>query len=317
LIAPTGHGGFPSGGAGPAGPYFPYFGIKETQASLFAEKLRYFDHYLKRIDNGFEREAPIYLYVMNKGWRAEREWPLARAVNKRLYLAADNALQNEAAAETARDEYRVDFSTDSRGQGANRWNFGIAGLKEPLQGTEQDKKRLLYTSAPLAEDMEVTGHPQVELQLSSSAPDGDVFVYLEEVDATGTALFVTDGQLRASFATLRPIQSVLPAQAKVRVGPNLPWHGYTRADRIAAPFADGAQRRLTIDLMPTSFVFRKGHRIRIAIAGADWPTFALHPQLAPQNDPVAAAGSAPTLGVHRGGSTASFVQLPVVASIAQ
>ena len=62
--------------------------------------------------------------------------------------------------------------------------------------------------------------------------------------------------------------------------------------------------------MPTSCVFKQGHRLRITIAGADWPTFALNPALAPKNDPSAVTRS-PTYGVHRGVDM-SFVELPVI-----
>ena len=54
-----------------------------------AEKLRFFDRYVRGIRNGFEREPPVLIYVMGKGWRREDEWPLRRA--RRLAMSLDTA----------------------------------------------------------------------------------------------------------------------------------------------------------------------------------------------------------------------------------
>jgi len=59
-------------------------------------------------------------------------------------------------------------------------------------------------------------------------------------------------------------------------------------------------------------VFRKGHRIRVAVACADTPTFRLHPKLSPKNTPDAPDNRVPTITVHRGGSRPSRIELPVI-----
>ena len=55
--------------------------------------------------------------------------------------------------------------------------------------------------------------------------------------------------------------------------PALPYHGYRQADHDPAPLADGRTVRLEFDLMPVSWVFKAGHRIRLSLAGADEGTF--------------------------------------------
>lgn len=306
LFAPTAHSGFPSGRA-TGGPYWKHFGLTLSEVDMNEEKLRFFDRYLKGIDNGIDREPPVHIYVMGKGWRAEREWPLRRAKPARYYFGADRALNTDRS-KRGQDNFKVDLSHDSRTAGANRWNFRVASSRTLLgAGTGG---RLAFESMPLESDMEVTGHPIVQLAVSSSAPDGDFFVYLEDVAPDGTALRVTDGQLRASFAALESEDRISTTPFDVK--PELPWHGFRESQRNAAVFANGRIAKLTIDLMPTAWTFRAGHRLRIAIAGADWPTFQLNPSLAPGNDP-ARVKTPPEFVVHRGGAELSWVELPVIA----
>jgi predicted acyl esterase len=69
---------------------------------------------------------------------------------------------------------------------------------------------------------------------------------------------------------------------------------------------------LLIDLYPTSWVFREGHRIRLAVAAADYPTFRLHPKLSPANDPNDPRNIVPTITVHRTEVHRSWLELPVI-----
>jgi putative CocE/NonD family hydrolase len=306
MMAPTAHNGFPVDGRG-GGPYFAHLGDTTTVgASMDREKLRFFDRYLKGVDNGFEREPPVMIYVMGKGWRAEATWPLKREVRTPFYLDDGGGL-GRGAPKAGTDAYKVDYTADSRSGGANRWNYGITGATTELRFTESDAKRLSYTSTPLAADMEVTGHPVVHLAISSSAPEGDVFAYLEEVDEAGVARQVADGVLRANFNRLKPNDDML-AVATIKAKPALPWHGFRQADYQAAPLAGGRTVELTFDLMPTSWVFRKGRRIRVSIAGADHPSFRIHPALSANDDPATATPV--TLTVHRGAG--SYIDLPVI-----
>ena len=76
--------------------------------------------------------------------------------------------------------------------------------------------------------------------------------------------------------------------------------------------ADGKIVELVIDLLPTSWTFKQGHRIRLAITGANWPDFQLHPKLSPANDPEAADNIVPTINVHRGPVYQSVLELPII-----
>jgi len=118
---------------------------------------------------------------------------------------------------------------------------------------------------------------------------------------------VSDGQLRASFERIVPEDGISTAAFDVQ--PALPWHGFRRSDRNPNVFAAGRIARLKFDLMPTAWVFARGHRIRIAIAGADSPTFELHPLLAGAKQ---AGLPPPMFDIHRGSNEGSYVELPIV-----
>ncbi len=308
MMAPVGHGGLPAE-AGDAiyrsGPYLALFGDKlSTNEVMNREKLAFFDHYVRGLANGFDRRPPVLLYVMGKGWRYERAWPIARARPLRLALAGGNLLV-PGRAEPGADRFQTDLATSSLSKGANRWNFALSTAKEPMTFYGSPDSRLNYLTAPLGADTEVTGHPLVDLVFSSDTAESDVFAYLEDVAPDGTSLIVTEGQLRANYHRLKA-GGVHP-MAK----PALPWQGFAEADYQPAPLAGGRKLTLRFDLMPTSWVFRKGHRIRLSFAGADWPSFALHPGLSPANNPRSPGTRAPMWTVYRGPSL-SAITLPVV-----
>jgi predicted acyl esterase len=307
MMAPTGHGGFPGDieEIYRAGPYFKLFGDIATRATLNNEKLRFFDYYLRGINNDFDKTPPVLIYVMGGGWRAEQEWPLKRQVASDFYFGEAGELSRSPGPRGS-DRYQVDLAADSRSHGANRWNYGISAASEPMDFTESDRKRKSYTTAPLTTDMEVTGHPLLTLQLSSDAANADIFVYLEDVAPDGQVLLVSEGQLRANYPQQRPIQEILGGvQHALTVRPELPWHGYRSGDFVADVLRDGQPRTFTLDLMPTSWLFKTRHRIRVSLAGADAPSFPLHPSLA------AGGNQSPIWMIFRGES-ASRITLPVI-----
>ncbi len=300
------------------GPFWSYFGEDEEKvlAGFDIERLRFFDRYLKDIQNGIDKEPPIYLYVMNSGhWRFENEWPLKRQVVTPYYFSDAHQLSPQRDGDGS-DKYRADFTQDSRysENKGNRW-LGMMGTvpKELPIRTEKDKQCLTYTTTVLQSDTEVTGHPIADLWVSSTADYGDFFVYLEDIDATGRSLLVTEGCLRAGFADLYDDDEMIFSGATgIEVLPELPWHGYERAEYRDKILAGGKAVRLYFDLQPTSWVFRKGHRIRVSVACADWPTFRLHEKLAPTNNPNHPDNRIPTVTVYRDEQHPTRILLPII-----
>jgi len=293
---------------------FMYNDFGAETPDLLAERLRFFDHYLKAVDNGIEHDPPVLIYNMHgDGWRSESEWPLARQVETQFYLGSGNKLSDAESAEGA-DSREMNLRHDRR-YGTNlssRWT-GLFAI--PPQGapdmTAQDADSICYTSNSLESDMEVTGHPIVRLWVSASSADADFFVYLEDVDDTGRSMMVTEGQLRSGWAALQDINT--PTDCDIEVLPDLPWHGYEKDQYQPGLLANGRIVELVIDLQPTSWTFKAGHSIRLAVTGANWPDFQLNPVLSPKNDPEADDNIKPTIQIHRGASHRSSIMLPVIS----
>jgi putative CocE/NonD family hydrolase len=125
---------------------------------------------------------------------------------------------------------------------------------------DEDVKALTYTSPPLESDLEMTGSPTVYLHVSSDHEDGAFHVYLEDVSSDGQVTYLTEGLLRGIHRKMRD-----PTEA-----PFVPlgvYHSFLKAD--AAPLVPGEVTEIGITLLPFSTVFRKGHSLRVAIAGHD------------------------------------------------
>jgi len=297
-------------------PYLKYLEDNPDMVSrgIKTETLRFFDHYLKGVDNGIDREPPVALYVMGKGMRTENEWPLQRAQDTKYFFAGGNAMA-VAAGRPGKDVFRADLSHDSSfgaGKG-NRWKMYVM-LYEVPDRAEFDKKTMTYTTAPLEKDVEVTGHPVMDIWVSSTAADGDFFVFVSDVTEDGKAVLVTEQPMRAGFAGLKDINKMIRrGETGTEVLPKLPWHGYEKADYNPNVFSGGKIVNLKFDLQPTSWVFKKGHRIRVAIAAADWPTFPLNPAVSPNDNPADPANIIPDITFYRDAEHQSGIILPVVA----
>lgn len=283
----------------------PWTHTMMTHFDFAAEHLRWWDYWLKGIDNGILQEDPVHYYVVGApeatAWRSARSWPLPTEKRTPFWMGPQRSLDRVApkgaapkgaapkGANIGRDDLKVDYSVTVSSD--PRW-----GLNQEIpEMSAHDAKSLTWTTPPLPAAVEVTGHPVAHLWISSSATDADVFVYLEEVDPDGKAHYVSEGMLRVSNrATGDPGYNMI----------GLPHHPGFRRDQ--KPLVPGEPVELAIDLYPTSRLFAAGHRIRITVAGADREN-ARTPQLTP----------APTLTVWRQPGRASWVDLPVIDSPSQ
>ena len=149
--------------------------------------------------------------------KSAREFYFDEGASGSIDSVNDGGLTTDRVREGA-DDYAVDYVTSSGIN--NRWTETAGGASSFVEPSYQDMqtndaRSLTYTSAVLEAEIEVTGHPVVHLWISSSAADGDFFVYLEEVESTGRSIYLTEGQLRASHRRL--------AEAPYD-NAGLPWH---------------------------------------------------------------------------------------------
>lgn len=263
---------------------------KNFDLDFGAEAHRWFDYWLKGIDNGIMDEHPIHYYLLGtatKGaWRNADSWPLKNVERKNFCFGP--ILQTEPPSSSEEfDTYRVDYSTTT---GAlSRWSAVNWAHKYPNMRSN-DAKALTYTTVPLEAPVQVVGHAVAHLWLRTSAPDLDVFVYLEEVDEEGNSTYVTEGNLRASHR-------ILGNAAFENL--DLPWHNHFRTELKEIPAEEPVE--LVFDLLPTAFMFSKGRRIRLAVTFADADNFDT-----PLIDP------APVVKLLRDKRHPSFIELPLV-----
>ena len=284
VVGPWNHGGGQN-----ASPYQTADSQRVMQAY---EWVRFFDHYLKGVDTGLDAEKLCYYYTVGEEkWKVTGTWPVAGTKMMRWYLDESNALSpNAPQAASGEDRYTVNF--DATTGEKNRWHTQVGGPVYYPDRAEEEKKLLTYTSVPLAADTEITGHAIVDLFVTSTHTDGAFFVYLEDVNEQGIVTYLTEGELRALH---RKISSDSPPYKTL-----VPYHSFKKRD--ASPLVPGQLAELKFGLQPTSVLIRKGHRLRIAIAGHDKNTFARIP-----------AEGSPTVTVARNKRNASWVDLPVVA----
>jgi putative CocE/NonD family hydrolase len=275
----------------------PYSGGDATRFALQDELLHFLDATVgQRTDAALAADARVHYYTMGaEQWRTADSWP-PTATSTAMYFAADHVLSRTPPADAlGADHYTVDFSV---GTGTRtRWNTLMGRRLRTPYPDRTDRDQLLphYDSAPVASDVEVTGHPLAHLTVRSTASDGAFFVYLEDVWPDGHVTMVTEGQLRA-------------LHRKVSDAPRPYWtagayHTFRRED--AQLLVPGEVATLDFELEPTSYVFKRGHRMRISVAGADRDHFARVP--ADSAQPV-------IVTIERSATFDSHVVLPIVGS---
>ena len=217
---------------------------------LVPEMTRWWDRWLKGTDNGVDRDPPIVLFVRRPtppapdlatyrgGWRFEPGWPLERSRDLTFALGKSAAIGREG---EGPDSLQI------RGDvGWTGWISCAGGLPwgQPIDQRADEAYSLVYDWDVLEEDLEILGHPRVTVGLRSSVPIAYLSAKLCDVHPDGTSQLVTRGLLNLTHRTSR---------------------------EHPEPLVPGEAIEVTMELEVTSWVFEPGHRIRLDIAGADWP----------------------------------------------
>lgn len=262
----------------------------EAVLDATALEIRWFDYWLKGKQNGIPQSAPVRIFVMGDNrWRDEHQWPLVRARQKVLYLSSGpNAntprgggrLDDAKPAQAAVDEYVYDPQNPVPSLHGPAL-FVIPTDQRPL-AERQDI--LVYQTEPLAERMEITGNPTVELFAASSAPDTDFFARLIDVAPDGLARDVSLGMVRARYR-----------------------RGLDKPELIEP----GEIVKYTIRMNPTSNAFLPGHRLRLDITSSDFPNYDRNHNTAADQNADAVLERA-TQTIHHGSAHASRIILPWV-----
>ncbi len=241
----------------------------DAVVDLNAIHVRFFDQWLKGIDTGQDRDRKVRLFVMGDNeWRDEDVWPPAGTVETPFYfhsggsantISGDGTLScDPPAKEEPADTYTYDPDNPTPSvPDLSALPFGDVPLDNRWKLDRDDV--LVYTSMPLTEDVEITGHPFVMLHGESDCPDTDWHVALCDVHPDGRSEHLVTGLLRAAY----------------RDG----------LEATPTPIEPGKIYEYRIELMATSNVFKAGHSIRVTVASASWPGSARNPNTnAPAGD---------------------------------
>jgi putative CocE/NonD family hydrolase len=236
---------------------------------LNAAALRFYDHYLKGLANGVDKDPAVRLFVMvppDRGttgsgfWVTGNTFPLpgTRMQSYRLDSGGnansrlgDGVLVGAGARDRARsDSFVYDPLNPVPTVGGNMCCMGdllAPGAFNQAKVEERDDV-LVYTSAPLRRDVTIIGNPRVDLWAISSAPDTDFTAKLVDVHPDGYAQNLLDRVVRASLR-----------------------HGSKDDPSLIRP---GRAYRYSLELGNTATVFKAGHRIRLEISSSNFPHYA-------------------------------------------
>jgi uncharacterized protein len=256
IIGPWGHGSLMSGN--------PSEHSRRSEINADDQLLRFFDSSLKDASQlpSPRRSITYYTLAANR-WSTTDSWPPPGVRSLTFYLHRDQRIgTGQPATSEGSDGYRVDLSA-ATGY-TSRWDLG-ADIAYPDR-RRADRRLLCYTSHPLERDTEVTGTPKISLFLKSTATDGEFFAYLEDVDPKGHVSYVTEGELRA----LHRADGSHPPYLQPG-----PYHSFKREDGL--PLRTGESSSLDFAMIATSYLFKRGHAIRLALAGADRDHFVVLP----------------------------------------
>jgi hypothetical protein len=220
--------------------------------------LAWYDYLFKGMKNSFATSKPVKIFVMGTNqWREEDDWPLVRAQATKYFLHSEGAanstrgagwLSTSAPGKEPADKYTYDPADPAPTVGGPLCcdSDHLAPGPRDQRKVEDRKDVLVYSTAPLEHDAEVTGPVRLEFFASSSAVDTDFTAKLVDVYPDGTAINLTEGILRAR---------------------------YRDSQEKATLLTPGQVYPLSIDLWATSNVFRAGHRIRLEVSSSNFPRF--------------------------------------------
>ena len=237
------------------------------------EAVRWWDEWLKGRDTGVLEEPSLAVYVRRShppgpglatipgAWRFEDGWPIARIRLQELFLTPDHALSRVA---STQDVHELPY-VPSAGPEAGFWWGDLTVDQGPLDG-----QSLVYDSSPLERDLEILGMPEVVLRASARAPLAHWFVRLCDVAPDRRSTLVTGSGINGAHRA-----------------------SATRPEAMRP----GRVHSFRLEMHFTSWVFPKGHRIRLGVSNALWP------MIWPTPHPTSSS-------LHVGGSRASRLVLP-------
>lgn len=242
-------------------------GADALRDDIWLTKQRWYDHYLKGVQNGVtDRRVDYFMLGVNE-WRSATQWPPAEAQQRNFYLHSDGDAARDSNAGSLTEampstsERADDWRYDPADPPRNWYNFDLMGEYADVQTFPYDFKDIedrgdvaTYTSPPLTEDLTIAGDVKLVIYASTDVKDTDWWAHLSDVDPQNRSTRLTMGVIRARFRKLEDPDHLV-------FGKN-----FTEYHLLSGRMKDVV--RYEISLKAIANTFRKGHRIRIALMNA-------------------------------------------------
>ena len=232
---------------------YPHEGTPGPAIGFLQEALRWWDHWLKGIDTGIDKEPMLRVWMQDSAepdtapefrsgrWIGERAWPSPR-IQERAFPLAHGRLYSDD--QTCGIGEQTIQSPISIGLFSGKWCSYAQGPDMPYDQREEDGGALVFDSDPLEHSLEILGSPRVELELASNRPVGMIAIRLSDVAPDDKATRVTYGLLNLC---------------------------HRQSHEAPAPMTPGERFRVSIELNDVAHRFLAGHRFRLAISTSYWP----------------------------------------------
>jgi len=219
------------------------------------DPIRWFDYWMKGIDNGIMKEPPVKYFVMGDTrepgapgnvWKTSDMWP-PRATATSYYLSANHTLSATAPTNAAKASFIYDPKDAVPTAGGNNLGLDRGPMDQRPVSSRPDVVK--FETAPLREAIEVVGPLKADLTVSTDAPDTDFMVKLVDVYPDGYEALVNDGAFRLRYVD-----------------------GFDKQTHIEP----GKPYAISVDLWATGLVFNAGHKIAVHISSSNFPRFERH-----------------------------------------
>lgn len=260
----------------------PHLSVPGPRIDYLNEVVRFFAHWLRGEDTGIMKEPAVSVYMQDYSrpertldtipghWRAEAEVPAAGTRELTFYLQDDGMLAKEPGSAPRREYDEFEY-LPTVGLCNGYWSGGGMSNNLPEDQRGDEAYSLVYTTPPFVDEVRLLGWPRVILHGSSSARVATFVAKLADVAPDGGSALIVDGSLNGTRR---------------------------RSLTEPEPMSPGEVYELDIPMGPTGWVMKPGHRLRLAVSGADFPNLWPTPERAVNR-------------LYRGGRYPSRVILPV------
>lgn len=232
--------------------------LTETITAIFVRYLKPAPQVEDKLENH------IHYYTLgaelNNAWRTTSQWPLPQTIMKDFYLEAEKnsgyLSTQPAVGQNAYVNYKANYSTTS-GK-LSRWACGYGAEINYDEINELSQKSACFTTAEFNNDQEITGHPLLDIYITSDSDDFDIFAFLIDVHKDGYLEYITEGCLRATRRqTGKPVSNYF----------GLPY--YPCQSELLTAVPQGVPVLYKIDLLPISKIIKAGHKLELCLCCSD------------------------------------------------